>query len=124
MSAALDSFRAVVDNRKGQVDTYIAARKADVDASSLSNPEKTQVKAMLDNIATNSKGLIEGLYTQFEDVGYVMVLKECARHLRKHVVAQTTPENQTVSDLVRDRIDNLTTEDDGAVLIFAKTLVG
>lgn len=123
MSAALDTFVAYIATDNAAVDTYIAGRKAAVDASTLSNGEKTQVKAMLDQIATQVHGILDD-YIDKSELYYAMVAKEVARHLRKHVVALATAENQTVSDLIRDRIDALTTEDDGAVVEFAKALVG
>lgn len=123
MSAALDDFNAFIAAKKAQIDTYNTARKAEVTASNLSNAEKNQVRALLDNYTADVKAQLDLFQSKGEDF-YVRVLKECARHLRKHVVALATPENQAVSDLVRDRIDNLTTEDDGAVVVFAKTLVG
>lgn len=123
MSAALDTFNGYITADNASVDTYIAARKADVDASSLSNPEKTQVKAMLDNIATQVHGILND-YIDKGETYYALVAKEVARHLRKHVIALMTAENQALSELLRDRIDNLTDEDDEAVVIFAQTLVG
>lgn len=123
MSDALNDFNTYITTKKAQIDTYNTARKAEVTASSLSNAEKNQVRALLDNYTNDVKAQLDLFAAKSEDY-YVRVIKEVARHVRKHVIALTTVENEAVSNLLRDRIDNLTTEDDNSIVVFAKTLVG
>lgn len=123
MSQALDTFNAYIATDNAAVDTYIAGRKAAIDGSTLSNGEKTQVKAMLDQIATQVHGILND-YIDKGEVYYALVAKEVARHIKKHVIALTTAENQETSTLLQSTIDSLTTEDDGAIVTFAQALVG
>ena len=142
-SPALDDFNAYIAARKAAVDAYVVTKKAQVDTENVARKAaidagagnaagKNSAKAQLDIFATNVKALFDttaaDTKSQILDVFvakgedyYVRVLKEGGKHLRKHIAAsKASGSDAATCDLLDAIAVSLDAEEANFIIAYAK----